>query len=114
MLRFFCACGHSRGRHEDCIKPKNEVGGCNSCKCNKYHSDKKRNRKAENHYVKVGLRIMLPPFTIILLTVILIDEIDYVFNGFSEFFFGIAFCVTFVYFTVLKPVEKLSNKIRSR
>ncbi len=114
MLRFFCTCGHSRGTHAECTKPKNEVGGCNSCKCNKYYPDKKKNKNTAKNYEKLVLRILLPPLAIILLTVILIDEIDYVLNGFSEFFFGIAFCVTFVYFTVLKPVEKLCNKIRSR
>ena len=90
------------------------LGGCNSCKCNKYYSDKKRNKNTANNYGKLVLRILLPPFAILMLCIILIGELDDTFNGLSEFFYGIAFFVTFVHFTIVKPLDKIQNKILSR
>lgn len=105
---------HSRGNHAEPTRPKREVGGCHYYKCNKYYSDKKKNKNITNHYAKLGLRIILPPFTILFLPVFFMGELDDLFQGLSELFYGIVFFLTFLYFAILKPLEKLSNKILSR
>ena len=114
MLKFFCTCGHSRGSHAESTQPKSQVGGCHSCKCCKYYSDGKRNKNTSNQYAKLGLRTILPPVATLILSILLIGEIDNVFSGLGEIFFIIAFFVTFLYFAIQKPLDKLSKKILSR
>ena len=53
---------HTREKHHNLLKDKKEVGGCHSCKCNKYDSDKSRNKKSQKIFFKILFNKISPFF----------------------------------------------------
>lgn len=119
MLRFFCTCGHSRGKHENPTTFRFLVAGCDSCNCNKFKSDNKKNKHVEKRFYSITRRIIFVPFAFTLLF-FFISEI-YISKVFAEKYLEISLLVYFmafllvtVYYAVWLPLNKFQNKILSR
>ncbi len=119
-MKFYCICGHSRGKHHEPLKDRKEVGGCNNlnCKCLKYYSDKSRNKKSQEILLKILFK-KISPFFILMFGVLLIDlSLDNLTDRLNIDFTGMIYFLMFwfvsMYFMLLKPMEKIRVRIFSR